>query len=80
MAGDPKECRRHALQCSALAKRAASAEARQVFLDLARDWNKLAADLDDAQDFLAALVEIEDAMETESPPSPHDGAAIGPGG
>ena len=65
MAGDPKECRSQAQQCSEMAKRAATEKDRQTFLRLQRSWNRLAAEIEDAQAFLATLKATEpgDALE-----------------
>jgi hypothetical protein len=59
MPGDPKECRERAARCRQLASDARSAEAKQHFLALARQWENLAADLDNAQKFIEAMNEIE---------------------
>jgi hypothetical protein len=53
MAGDPKECRLRALQCSQMAKRAATEKERQTFLRLQRSYNRLAVEIEDAQAYLA---------------------------
>jgi hypothetical protein len=58
MPGDPKECRAHATRCRELASEAKS-EAKQHFLALARQWENLAADLDNAQKFIEAMNEID---------------------
>lgn len=49
MPGDPKECRQHALNCLLLAKQATTQDAEQTFLNLARTWTALAAELEQAQ-------------------------------
>jgi uncharacterized protein YlxW (UPF0749 family) len=59
MPGDPKECRLRARQCLQLAKRAATEKERQIFLRLERSWNRLAAEIEDAQAFVAALKATE---------------------
>jgi len=52
MPGDPKECLEHAAECQRLADMAKSEHARDVFLDLAKTWIKLARDLRHSQDIL----------------------------
>jgi uncharacterized protein YlxW (UPF0749 family) len=59
MPGDPKECRLRARQCLQLAKRAATEKERQIFLRLERSWNRLAAEIEDAQAFVATLKATE---------------------
>jgi hypothetical protein len=49
MPGNPKECREHALHCTELAKKADSPERARVFRSLAKQWLKLAADLELAE-------------------------------
>ena len=65
MPGDPKECRLRARQCLQLAKRAATEKERQIFLRLERSWNRLAAEIEDAQAFVATLKarELGDDLE-----------------
>ena len=58
MPGDPKECRQHARRCAELASVATTPEAREQFLSLQMSWIRLAADLENAQAFIAALDEI----------------------
>jgi hypothetical protein len=72
MAGDPKECRSQAQQCSEMAKRAASRKEKLTFLRLQRSWNKLAVEIEDAQAYLATskATELGDAMDAESLASP----------
>ena len=48
MPGDPKECRQHALQCTELAERAESFERAQAFRNLAKQWLRMAAELERA--------------------------------
>ena len=55
MPGDPKECREHALHCEQLAETVATLTGQQIFLDLARSWRRLAAELKSAQSFLALV-------------------------
>jgi hypothetical protein len=59
MPGDPKECRQHARRCAELARSATTPEARDQFLSLQLSWIRLAADLENAQAFIAALDEID---------------------
>jgi hypothetical protein len=48
MPGDPKEARAHAANCVQLAETASSPTLQQTFADLAKQWNRLANELDDA--------------------------------
>jgi hypothetical protein len=63
MPGDPKECYQHARRCAELATIATTPEAREQFLSLQQSWIRLAADLENAQAFIAAL----DKMDEEPP-------------
>ena len=56
MPGDPKECRQHARRCAELAR---TPEAREQFLSLQQSWMRLAAALENAKAFIAALDEID---------------------
>lgn len=59
MPGDPKECHQHAMICKVLAEAATDALSRQTFLDLAKSWSRLAAELEHAAAFLNALQNLE---------------------
>ena len=48
MPGDPKEARTHASNCMQLAETASSPTLQKTFADLAKQWNRLANELDDA--------------------------------
>jgi hypothetical protein len=48
MPGDPRECRMHAARCAALAATARTQQSRAMFLDLSKNWEKLAIQLEDA--------------------------------
>jgi hypothetical protein len=52
MPGDPKECRQHALRCEELAQRADTPSRAQVFRNLAKQWLKLAIELERAHALL----------------------------
>jgi hypothetical protein len=56
MPGDPKECRRRAARCAELAMAAHNPQFRVMFLDLPKNWEKLAIQLEDA---FAKLAESE---------------------
>ena len=56
MAGDPKECRRNAARCGELAVAARTPQLRTTFLELSKNWEKLAIQLEDA---FAKLTESE---------------------
>jgi hypothetical protein len=51
MPGDPKECRQHALRCTELAEQAQSPERAKLFRNLAKQWLKLAIELERAYAF-----------------------------
>jgi len=59
MPGDPKECRQHARRCAELASAATTPEAREQFLSLEKSWMRLAADLENAKAFIAAMDEMD---------------------
>jgi len=59
MPGDPKEARTHAANCMKLAKTAGSPTVQQTFLDLAKQWTRLANELDDAYALLKAMNELD---------------------
>jgi hypothetical protein len=70
MPGDPKECRKHALNCTLLAKQASTEASKQTFLSLSKSWTRLAAELQDAGALLKALseIEVEPPADVRSPP------------
>jgi hypothetical protein len=49
MPGDPNECRAHAARCEELAQTANTPEHAQILRNLAKQWLKLAAQLERAQ-------------------------------
>jgi hypothetical protein len=53
MPGDPKECREHAKHCFALAAEITNPTLRESFLDAARRWVRLAAEVETANSLLA---------------------------
>jgi len=59
MPGNPQECRRHAANCKRLAAEADTPEAKEHFIGLAAQWERLAAELEAGQKFLKTLQEIE---------------------
>jgi hypothetical protein len=62
MAGNPKECRRNALECYQLAQTAQSPEAREHFAKLSQTWLRLAGEIETGQglvDLLNDLAEPE---------------------
>jgi hypothetical protein len=59
MPGDPKECRKHAARCAEMAVTAGTAQLRATFLELSKNWEKLAIQLENA---FAQLAESEDNM------------------
>ena len=48
MPDDPKECRRNAARCAELAVTAGTPQLRTTFLELSKNWEKLAIQLEDA--------------------------------
>jgi len=48
MPGDPKECRKHAFRCAQLAVAARTPQLKAMFLELSKNWEKLAIQLEDA--------------------------------
>jgi hypothetical protein len=64
MPGDPKECRKHARNCSKLARHAASLEAREHFASLHASWLRLAAEIESGQ----SLLDVINDIEVETPP------------
>jgi hypothetical protein len=46
VAGDPKQCREYALQCSELARKAKNPAHKQMLNDLAQTWFSLAHDIE----------------------------------
>ena len=67
MPGDPKEARAHAANCMKLAETARSPTIQQTFLDLAKQWRRLANELDDAYALLKALNELDLKAASTSP-------------
>jgi len=61
MPGDPKECRRNAARCAELAVAARTPQLRTTFLELSKNWEKLAMQLEDA---FAKLIESEAISRT----------------
>jgi hypothetical protein len=53
MPGNPTEAREHAANCFRIAETATSPTVQKTFFDLARQWNRLASDLEDALRLLA---------------------------
>jgi hypothetical protein len=59
MPGNPKECRQHAENCRRLAAEARSVGARNNFLNLADNWERLAIELETVQPLIKVMKEIE---------------------
>jgi hypothetical protein len=55
--GNPKECRKRAGRCAELATAAHTPQLRAMFLELSKNWEKLAIQLEDA---FAKLAESQD--------------------
>jgi hypothetical protein len=56
MTSDPRQCRENAARCAELAVAARTPQMKAMFLELSRNWEKLAMDLEDA---VGRLVESE---------------------
>ena len=56
MLGDSKECRKHAARCSEMAGAARSVQLKATFLELSKNWEKLAIQLENV---FAKLTEEE---------------------
>jgi hypothetical protein len=65
MAGDPKVCRQHALECAEMAARAPNPEHKALLNGLARTWLSLAEELERAHTLLEAYP--PDASDSASP-------------
>ena len=52
MPGDPKECRRRALQCANMAHTARTPQLKAELINLSQNWLKLAIDLEQGQQLL----------------------------
>jgi hypothetical protein len=61
MSGNPKECRRNALECMQLAQTAPSPEAREHFAELSQTWLRLAGEIASGQ----ALIDLLNNFEPE---------------
>ena len=46
MPGDPKECRTHAARCAEMAVAARTPQLKGTFLELSKNWEKLAIQLE----------------------------------
>src|SRR5262245_57102219 len=68
VAGDPKECRKHALRCRELAYSLPEGRPRQAFTHLAESWLQLAAQVENGH----ALLDSFSAVT----PKPHVEATI----
>jgi len=65
MPGNPKECRQHAKNCRRLAAESRTGSGRNTFLNLADTWERLAADLENAELFIKAMEEIKPPIAAE---------------
>ena len=73
MPGDPKEARAHAVNCMKLAETAGSPTVQQTFLGLAKQWTRLANELDDAYALLNAMNELHRTPSSGNDTLPNDG-------
>ena len=60
MAGDPQECRQHALTCVRLAQ-TSHPHKTEEFANFANTWLRLATDLEQARAFLDAMDDADEA-------------------
>jgi hypothetical protein len=58
MPGDPPQCRLNAARCLALANRVRKPGARQIFIEMAETWNRLASLAECDQTLFEAISEI----------------------
>ena len=58
MPGDPRQCRVNATRCLALANRVRKPEVRQLFIEMAETWNRLASLAECDQMLFEAISEI----------------------
>jgi len=65
MPGNPKECRQHAGNCRRLASESLTVSGRNTFLNLADHWERLAAELENAELFIKAMQEIKPPIAAE---------------
>jgi len=65
MGADPYECREHAERCRQLALGAMTAQAKASYLETARSWEQLAAEIEGAQAFIKTMAEIVGRKEAD---------------
>ncbi len=65
MQASPEECREHASRCRQLAVQATSAQAA-AYLETARAWDQLAAEIEATAAFVKTMAEIEPRSEREA--------------
>lgn len=59
MPGNPTEAREHAAKCMLIAETSTSPTVQQTFLDLAKQWDRLANELERALDLLDAVNKLD---------------------
>lgn len=59
MPGDPQDCLEHAANCRRLAEGAESPEAKEHFLSLALQWERLAAELEATKSLAETILAFE---------------------
>jgi hypothetical protein len=64
MVSDPKECRKHAARCAEMAVAARTPQLKTTFLELSKNWEKLAIQLENA---FALLDQSEDYTKETKP-------------
>ena len=65
MQATPQECREHAERCRQLAVQATRAQAA-AYLETARAWDQLAAEIEATDVFIKTMAEIEPRSEREA--------------
>jgi hypothetical protein len=63
MPGNPKECRMHAARCAEMAAATQPPQLRATFLELSRNWEKLAIQLEDAFAHLAESQDVRSRVQ-----------------
>ena len=66
MPGNPTEAREHAAKCMLIAETSTSPTVQQTFLDLAKQWDRLANELERALDLLDAVNKLDSKSEVRT--------------
>jgi hypothetical protein len=65
---DPKACRVQAVKCRQKAEQSTSIGTKEYYSDLAGMWDRMAADLEDAQSFTTVMDEVAASFNNRSKP------------